>query len=180
MGFVLSAFTGEVLDYAVISKVCSQCQQNKSRMTKEFDAWFQNHDCKGNFEGSSPKAIWSKSLEYNVQYKFMVSDGDSKAYNAVWDVYGVCDVCNRYEKMNKNSEEYLSSWKNSDQYKTWEESHMQGTADCCRVIKLDCVGHVQKRMGHALYDLRWWRTFGLCRNPIVYGLCIPSEPSTAS
>ena len=160
MGFVLSASTGKVLDYAVVSKICSQCQQNKSRMTKEeFDLWFQNHDCKGNFAGSSPsmetacaKAIWSKSLEYSVQYKYMVSDGDLKAYNAVWDVYGVCDVCNRYEKMNKKSEEYLA-WKNSDNYKTWEDSHMQGTADCCRVIKLDCVGHVQKRLGHALYDL---------------------------
>ena len=82
-------------------------------MTKEdFDLWFENHDCKGNFEGPSPsmetacaKAIWRKSLEYNVQYKYMVSDGDSKAYNAVWDVYGVCGDCSRYEKMNKNSEE---------------------------------------------------------------------------
>ena len=71
MGFVLSASTGNVLDYAVVSKICSQCQQNKSRMTKEeFDLWFQNHDCKGNFAGSSPsmetacaKAIWSKSLD---------------------------------------------------------------------------------------------------------------------
>ena len=160
MGFVLSASTGKVLDYAVISKICSQCQQNKSRMTKEeFEMWFQNHDCKGNFAGSSPsmetacaKAMWSKSLEYSVHYKYMVSDGDSKAYNAVWDVYGVCDVCNRYEKMNKNSEEYLA-WKNSDEYKTRQDSHMQGTADCCRVIKPDCVGHVQKRLGHALYDL---------------------------
>ena len=146
-----SASTGKVLDYAVTSKVCSQCQKSKCRMTKEeFDLWFENHDCKGSFEGSSPsmetacaKAIWRKSLEYNVQYKYMVSNGDSKAYNAVWDVYGVCDDCSRNEKMNKNSEEYLA-WKNSDKYKKWEDSHMQGTADCCRVIKLHCVGHVAK------------------------------------
>ena len=94
-------------------------------------------------ETACAETIWRKSLEYKMQYKYMVSDGDSKAYNAVWDVYGVCDDCSRYEKMNKNSEEYLA-WKNSNKYKKWEDSHMQGTADCCRVIKLDCVGHVQR------------------------------------
>lgn len=30
--------------------------------------------------------------------------------------------------------------------------HLQGTADCNRVFKLDCVGHVQKRLGKALYE----------------------------
>ena len=39
-------------------------------------------------------------------------------------------------------------------HKTWEESHFQETADCNRVIKLDCIGHVQKRLGKALYEFQ--------------------------
>ena len=30
----------------------------------------------------------------------------------------------------------------------------QGTVDCNRAIKLDCIGHVQKRLGKALYDFQ--------------------------
>ena len=48
-----------------------------------------------------------------MRYKWMVSDGDSKAFNTVGNVY-----------------------------------------DECKVIKLDCVGHVQKRMGKHLLNLK--------------------------
>ena len=51
------------------------------------------------------------------------------------------------------SKEYIS-WTASSDYKEWEEGHLQGTADCNRVIKLDCIGHVQKRLGKALYDFQ--------------------------
>lgn len=46
-------------------------------------------------------------MEIHKRYKWMVSDGDSKAFNTVKNVY-------------------------------------EGD----KVIKLGCVGHVQKRMGH--------------------------------
>ena len=44
----------------------------------------------------------------------MVSDGDSKAFNAVEDTYN----------------------------------------DNCKVVKLDCIGHVQKHMGKYLLNLK--------------------------
>ena len=78
-------------------------------------------ECDINFTGSSPAMeaegavkVWSRSIEkHNVRYKWMVSDGDSKAFNAVQNIY-----------------------------------------DDCVVEKLDCMGHVQKRMGKYLLNLK--------------------------
>ena len=83
------------------------------------------HEAKGqcdiNFTGSSPAmeaegavVLWSRSVAtHNLRYRWMVSDGDSKAF---------------------------TSFKNT--YKD------------CQVEKLDCVGHVQKRMGKHLMNLK--------------------------
>ena len=58
--------------------------------------------------------LWERSIEtYNIRYRWMVSDGDSKAYSSFQDVYGEV-----------------------------------------KVEKLDCAGHVQKRKGKHLLNLR--------------------------
>ena len=80
-----------------------------------------NGECEINFTGSSPametegaKILWSRSIEsHNFRYLWMVSDGDSKAFNSVEDIY-----------------------------------------EGCKVEKIDCVGHVQKRMGKNLLNLK--------------------------
>lgn len=77
--------------------------------------------CDINFAGSSPAmesegavVLWNRSVErHNLRYKWMVSDGDSKAFNSVENIYGEI-----------------------------------------KVEKLDCVGHVQKRMGKHLLNLK--------------------------
>ena len=126
--FVLSVDTGEVLDYHVLSKSCQTCTINRGRYNSddEFEEWQIEHiasgECDINFHGSSPametegaKVLWDRSIEkHNIRFKWMVSDGDSKAFNAVEDTYG----------------------------------------DDCKVVKLDCVGHVQKRMGKHLLNLK--------------------------
>jgi len=74
-------------------------------------------DCDVNCRGSSPAmeaegaaVLWNRSVErHNIRYKWMVSDGDSKAFNTVEDTY-----------------------------------------PDFKVVKLDCIGHVQKRMGKHL------------------------------
>jgi len=126
--FVISVDTGEVLDYHVLSKTCQKCSQKKAQLEgdeKKLEEWKVEHvnsgECDINFKGSSPameaegaKTIWNRSIEkHNMRYKWMVSDGDSKAFNSVEDGY-----------------------------------------DNCKVIKLDCVGHVQKRMGKHLLNLK--------------------------
>ena len=126
--FVISVETGEVLDYHVLSKTCQKCTLKKSQCDQDnqtFEEWRMQHvndgECDINFTGSSPAMeaegaviMWSRSIErHNIRYKWMVSDGDSKAFNAVEEVY-----------------------------------------DDCKVEKLDCVGHVQKRMGKHLINLK--------------------------
>ena len=97
--------------------------------------------------------IWGRSKENNLHYKFMISDGDSKAYASIWDTYGCCADCEKWENTDKRSAEY-KKWHESKGYVEWKESHESGKADCSRVTKLDCVGHVQKRMGTHLRELR--------------------------
>lgn len=126
--FVISVDTGEVLDYHVLSKECRKCTMKRSQCQtdEEFEAWQIEHlasnACDINFNGSSPAmeaegaiVVWSRSVElHKIRYKWMVSDGDSKAFNTVENIYG----------------------------------------DDCKVEKLDCVGHVQKRMGKHLLNLK--------------------------
>jgi len=65
-------------------------------------------------EAEGAVVMWSRSIQtHNIMYKWMVSDGDSKASKSVEDIYGDC-----------------------------------------KVEKLDCVGHVQKRMGKHLMNLK--------------------------
>ena len=71
IGFVISAATGKVLDYEVISKVCNTCIQKKSSLNEQdFEQWAENHNCMGRFGGSSPsmemecaKRLWARSQE---------------------------------------------------------------------------------------------------------------------
>lgn len=126
--FVISVDTGEVLDYHVLSKACQKCALKKTQCEGDdgqFEEWRREHlasgECDINFTGSSPAMeaegaviLWKRSIElHNIRYKWMVSDGDSKAFNSVENVY-----------------------------------------DGCKVVKLDCVGHVQKRMGKHLMNLK--------------------------
>lgn len=118
---VISVDTGEILGYHVLLKVCQKCAVKKPKVTEELEQWLLTHKCDINFVGSSPAmepegavVLWGRSVEtHNIRYKWMVSDGDSKAFSSVEDVYG--DV---------------------------------------KVEKLDCVGHVQKRMGKHLLNLK--------------------------
>ena len=55
IGFVISAATGRVLDFEVISKLCQQCTQMKAKLDEAgFNDWYQDHICEGSYKGSSP------------------------------------------------------------------------------------------------------------------------------
>ena len=57
-------------------------------------------------ECSIAKKIWDRSKENNLHYKFMISDGDSKAYDSIWDTYGCCGDCEKWENTDKRSAKY--------------------------------------------------------------------------
>ena len=155
VGFVIAADTGEILDYDFDSKICMECAKTMQDLGEdicEFSMWYSGHQdqCTQSHTGSSgsmqctiAKKIWDRSKESGIHYKFMISDGDSKAYGSISDTYRCCDDCQKYENMDK---EY-KTWLESKGYKIWREKHDSGDADCSRVFKLDCIGHVQKRMG---------------------------------
>ena len=53
-------------------------------------------------EAAAANIIWSRSVsKHKLRYTDMVCDGDSKAYNTVWDIYGICDDCIEFESMDK-------------------------------------------------------------------------------
>ena len=62
-------------------------------------------------------------------------------------------MCEKWEKMDKRSAEH-KKWHKSKEYRIWKQNHERGKAECARVSKLDCIGHVQKRMGTHLRELR--------------------------
>ncbi|KAK3717095.1 hypothetical protein QZH41_005024 [Actinostola sp. cb2023] len=163
-GFVISVDTGEVLDYGFKSKLCWECSnQTFDEDSDDYRQWYESHkaDCFQNFDGSSgnmevaiiAQDVWNRSSEFNLRYKYMVCDGDSRAYTAVWDVYGCCDICAHYENLDRQNKEY-KAWILTDAYSAWIVAHEEESVDCYRAIKLDCIGHVQKRIGTALRELK--------------------------
>ena len=104
--FAIAVDTGEVLDYHVPSKECRKCSLKKSQCQsdEEFEEWQTEHlalnQCDVNFNGSSPAmeakgatVLWSRSIQqHNLRYRWMVSDGNSKAFNAVENMYDGCKV----------------------------------------------------------------------------------------
>lgn len=58
--------------------------------------------------------LWGRSQDSNICYKW-ITDGDSKAYSAVWNTYGACDTCNEYEILESTDKKYIA-WKESPDY----------------------------------------------------------------
>lgn len=106
---------------------------------QDFEEWFGKHDCPGGYEGSSPsmekacaRKVWDRSKDNLLEYRYMVSDGDSKACDEVNGTYGMCEDCNKddqMEKLDEKSVEYLQ-WKNSPHYQRYIETHKLDNADC--------------------------------------------------
>ncbi len=117
---VISYDTGQVLDFEVLSKSCSACAMQETKLSKEeFEVWLDGHKevCLANHDGSSPAmecagalTLWKRSVEARcLRYTEVISDGDSKTIIVL------------------------------------NENEPYGTG--IEIIKHECVGHVQKRLG---------------------------------
>lgn len=140
---------------------CAIAKQDLGEDSCEFSMWYCEHQdqctqshtgSSGSMECSIAKNIWDRSKDSGIHYRFMISDGDSKAYGSIWDTYRFCEDCQKYENMDKRSKEY-KKWLESKNNKQWKEQH-NNEVSCSKVFKLDCIGHVQKRMGTHLRELR--------------------------
>ena len=125
--FLIAHTTGKVIDYHVMSKVCAGCKHWESRdqSSPEYQQWKESHaaQCSMNFDGSAPAMephgtlqLFQRSLQYNLRYTHLISDGDSKTFSLL--------------------------------------SRLQPYGQEHPIQKLDCVGHVQKRLGTALRNLK--------------------------
>ena len=147
-GFVISVETDEVFHYRFRSKVCTTCNIQKADKDRdEYKEWYTKHqpNCGKNYEGSSgnmevsiiAEELWKCSLDFNMRYKYNVCDGDSKADTSMWDVYGCCKTCEKYERMDRQSKEYRK-WVKTKAFTTWKKDHEEDSVVCHPVMKLDC------------------------------------------
>ena len=127
--FVISVDTGEVLDYHVLSKFCKSCSVWEAKADDDpfkYAEWKISHtsDCTMNFEGSSPA---------------MEAEGALILWSRSLERHNL-----RYKLMVSDGD--------SKAFTKVKESEVYGPD--CEIEKLDCIGHVQKRMGKRLINLK--------------------------
>ena len=94
IGFVIETLTGLVLDYAVLSRYCVECEMVVKKLSgEELESWKQLHadTCSINHTGSSgsmeteaAKVMWARSVELlNAEYTSLLGDGDAAVLSAL-------------------------------------------------------------------------------------------------
>ena len=158
---LLDATTNRFLDLVILNKYCHTCTQQEKIMTEDdFEEWLQSHTCDANFEGPSSEMerqavrdMFIRSKALGMRYQYLVGDGDSKAFHDVWDIYGVCDECEKYSDiLSKRDPVAFESWVLTDEYTKWAEAH-EDINHCKAVRKLDCTQHVGKGFRDKLENL---------------------------
>lgn len=119
--------TGKVIDIEVLSSYCHSCEVwSKRKNTKEYDIWLQTHksNCQANHTGSAG------SME----------------------VEGMQRIFSRSEK--KHNAQYVTYVGDGDA-KTYQSiAKIQPYGPDVKVSKIECVGHIQKRMGTKLRKIK--------------------------
>ncbi|GFU68604.1 uncharacterized protein TNCV_1125901 [Trichonephila clavipes] len=109
----ISVDTGKIIDFETLSQFCRKCNSK----TKQQNVKLQCNHHKGSSSSMEPVGayrIFERSEDHRMlRYTDYYGDGDSKAFDAVKDIYG------------KDS-----------------------------VTKLECIGHIQKRVGTRLRKLK--------------------------
>ena len=131
VGFIVLVESGEVLDYDFESKLCMECITAKQEACHVANK------------------IWERSKTYNLQCKFMVVMVITRPIA----VFGILMAAANRVRSVRTPTKAPKNTKHAS-HAEWKESHDSGEADCCRVMKLYCIGHVQKKMGTLLRDMR--------------------------
>jgi len=130
---LIGYYTGKIIDLIVKSAYCASCASNKVSLNDdEFEEWYKNHQqsCTSNHEGSAGKMEVDSIVEM-----FLRSDGKFgvKYTNYIGD---------------GDSKTFVGILKVSPY------------GDECPVTKNECVGHVQKRMGTRLRNIKKVKKLG--------------------
>lgn len=128
IGVIMSMETGEVLDRYTCSKICGSCmnRSNWDKKSKEYIEWYETHKdmCVMNYTGSSP------SME-------------THAARVMW---------NRSIEKHNLRYKYMICDGDSKSFHAVECTY--GDTEEDKVVKLDCIGHVSKRMYRALDNVK--------------------------
>lgn len=114
IGIVIETITGLVIDFEILSKYCHECvtcAKDLGENSMEYKLWSEGHaaECEKNFNGSSNSmemsaalCLWKRSLEYSFRYTTILSDGDTKTYDAIVcsNVYGSNNTIKKEECLN--------------------------------------------------------------------------------
>lgn len=140
--FLIHVETGYCIDYEVLSLHCETCDIHKAQLsTKGLERWFKFHksECSKNYTGTSKGMeaegalrIFLRSLGKGLRYRWLVSDGDSSAYDKVKKIYAEQEA--NEDNTDDNEQQILN------------EEHI--------VEKVDCINHVKKRVINRLKDIR--------------------------
>ena len=159
VAFVMSMDTGKPLDVAVRVNYCQQCHFCKfKKSSARYKRWYRIHkpNCKYDnvqskaMEADMAEELWTKSKNYKIYYRFMVSDGDSSSWLKVRSIYGSCDDCVTY--FAKTTEEQENFEKTEDGEKFWLKH--RDSNECLSVIKENCINHVTKALTTSLRKVR--------------------------
>ena len=127
VGVVAALDTGRVLDTQVMCRYCGPCAVHNAKLTpEEFQQWYETHKdcCKLNHIGSSPSMEAAAAV---ILWKRSESRLNLRYVNVVSD--GDSKTMKTLRKKKPYGEEM-------------------------KLTKYECVGHVQKRLGRAIIDLR--------------------------
>ena len=116
----ISALTGKLLDYESLNKVCHKCARYANRDSDDYQIFMVNHQCKANYDGSAAS---------------MEPTGIKRMYQR-----SISSKKLRYT-------EYVGHGDTSS-FNSVVKDHPYGPQ--VAITKLECVGHVQKRLGSAL------------------------------
>lgn len=122
--------TGEVVDFEVLSLHCHECRkhQHDDKTSQMYKQWEEKHSekCQINYEGSSGGMEGDGALKI---FKRSISERNLKYTTFVGDG-------------------------DSDTYKVVRDGIAKIYGGRYKVIKEECIGHIQKRMGNALRNYK--------------------------
>ena len=111
---VIDICTGYVVDYTVPFKNCRVCSTIAADLGKDSPEFYvvmqghqslcdKNHDgSSGSMESAAAEILWTRSVDYNLRYTSMLSDGDAKSFIHLTNlnVYGETIEINKEECVN--------------------------------------------------------------------------------
>ena len=87
-----------------MKKGSDKFKEHKAKVEENSEAVFEDS---GAMEKEICKDIFNRSKEIGLQYTDLLGDGDSKDYNEVKGIYGMCDECKKYEEKTEKTKKSL-------------------------------------------------------------------------